>query len=86
MMLAAVWSKTSFALTVLRLTRNRPKVKTLVQVIMVSMNSFIIFNVITVWAQCGFDKDGVQRDAKSCLSEQFTAASMMFAGGKYQTP
>lgn len=80
MMLGAVWSKTSFGLTVLRLTRNRPKVRTLVQIIIATMNSFIIFNVIAVWVQCGVGAHGKVDDETYCLSKRFTTSSMMFAG------
>ncbi|KAK3951081.1 hypothetical protein QBC32DRAFT_315214 [Pseudoneurospora amorphoporcata] len=80
MMLGAVWSKTSFGLTVLRLTRNRPKVRTLVQIIIATMNSFIIFNVIAVWVQCGVGASGKVDDETYCLSKNFTTSSMMFAG------
>ena len=48
MMLGAVWSKTSFGLTVLRLIQDRSKVKVLVLAIIATMNSFMIFNVIAV--------------------------------------
>ncbi|EAA30421.2 hypothetical protein GE21DRAFT_10579 [Neurospora crassa] len=80
MMLGAVWSKTSFGLTVLRLIRDRPKVRALVLVIIATMNSFIIFNVIAVWIQCGVDEHGNEDDELNCLSIKFTASSMMFAG------
>ncbi|KAK3490065.1 hypothetical protein B0T13DRAFT_85677 [Neurospora crassa] len=80
MMLGAVWSKTSFGLTVLRLIRDRPKVRALVLVIIATMNSFIIFNVITVWIQCGVDEHGNEDDEPNCLSIKLTASSMMFAG------
>ncbi|EGO55826.1 hypothetical protein NEUTE1DRAFT_103236 [Neurospora tetrasperma FGSC 2508] len=80
MMLGAVWSKTSFGLTVLRLIRDRPKIRALVLVIIATMNSFIIFNVIAVWIQCGVDEHGNEDDEPNCLSIKFTASSMMFAG------
>ncbi|KAL0468068.1 hypothetical protein QR685DRAFT_574177 [Neurospora intermedia] len=80
MMLGAVWSKTSFGLTVLRLIRDRPKIRALVLVIIATMNSFLIFNVIAVWIQCGVGEHGNEDDEPNCLSIKFTASSMMFAG------
>ncbi|KAK3348177.1 hypothetical protein B0H65DRAFT_424083 [Neurospora tetraspora] len=80
MMLGAVWSKTSFGLTVLRLIRDRAKVRALVLIIIATMNSFIIFNVVAVWVQCGVDDNGNLEDKTYCLSKKFTVSSMMFAG------
>ena len=96
MMLGAVWSKTSFGLTVLRLTRgDRQKVRALVLAIIATMNSFIIFNVVAVWVQCGIYVDAEGRFVReedvpielkrddNCLSKKFTSCSMMFAGSEY---
>lgn len=85
-MLGAVWSKTSFGLTVLRLIRDRAKVRALVLIIIATMNSFIIFNVVAVWVQCGVDDNGNLEDKTYCLSKKFTVSSMMFAGSEYQDP
>ncbi|KAK3388758.1 hypothetical protein B0T20DRAFT_457333 [Sordaria brevicollis] len=80
MMLGAAWSKTSFGLTVLRLIRDRPKVKTLVLTIIASMNSFVIFNVIAVWVQCGVGQPDDSDAHSNCSSKEFTVSTMMFAG------
>ncbi|KAK3312898.1 hypothetical protein B0H66DRAFT_382804 [Apodospora peruviana] len=49
-MLAVVWSKTSFAITLLRLTEG--KFKAFVWVTIVSMNAFFLMEVLLVWIRC----------------------------------
>ena len=49
---AATWSKTSFALTLLRLTDGRIKIKWLLWFIIVSMNIFMGLSALFNWIHC----------------------------------
>ncbi|KAK3385828.1 hypothetical protein B0H63DRAFT_449829 [Podospora didyma] len=49
-MLAVVWSKTSFAITLLRLTEGR--IKTFVWCVIILMNLVMILEALIVWVQC----------------------------------
>lgn len=52
-LLGAAWSKTSFALTLLRLTRSGTRLRKLVWFIIVSLNSVMVFNAVLqfIWCQ-----------------------------------
>ncbi|KXH29876.1 hypothetical protein CNYM01_02927 [Colletotrichum nymphaeae SA-01] len=52
--IAAAWSKTSFALTLLRITRESSErwMKLLVWFIIISINTFLGVNVLFTWIQC----------------------------------
>ena len=49
-LVAAIWSKTSFALTLLRLTEGRTRA--LVWFIMISMNIAMGLSAVFIWVQC----------------------------------
>ena len=49
-MFAVVWSKTAFAITLLRLTEG--KLKAFVWFVIISMNLTMFFEIVFVWAKC----------------------------------
>jgi len=80
--LGAVWSKTSFGMTLLRITNG--KTKAVVWFIMVSMNAAVSASIVVSWVQCdplpkGWDKSIA---GGKCWDPRVNVYYMMFAAGK----
>ncbi|KAK0625052.1 hypothetical protein B0T17DRAFT_577729 [Bombardia bombarda] len=77
--LAAVWSKTSFAMTLLRITKGWTK--TAVWLIIVTMNLAMSTNVITTWLQCSPVSKGWDVSVSgSCWDPKVNTYIAVFAG------
>lgn len=81
--LAAVWSKTSFGMTLLRITGKKTKLA--VWFIIISMNLAMTINVVTTWVQCypvqkGWDREGVEG---RCWDARVNAYYGIFAAGEF---
>ncbi|KAK3312689.1 hypothetical protein B0H66DRAFT_643870 [Apodospora peruviana] len=76
--LAAVWSKTSFGMTLLRITGKKTKVA--VWCIIVTMNLAMSVNVVTTWIQCWPVQRGWDREVPgSCWDPRVNAYYAIFA-------
>lgn len=80
--LAAVWSKTSFAMTLLRITGHKTKVA--VWVVIISINLAMSVNVVTTWVQCDPVEKGLDREVPGrCWDPRVNVYYGIFAGGEF---
>ena len=80
--LAAVWSKTSFALTLLRLMSGRMRL--VLWVIIVTINIFMGLNAVFLWARCTPPSKTWNPYAPgTCWEEHIYPAYGMFAAGEF---
>lgn len=83
--LAAVWSKTSFALTLLRLMSGRMRI--LLWVIIATINIFMGLNAIFMWARCSPpSKVWEPFGPGTCWGENVYPSYGMFAAGGCPSP
>ncbi|KAI0008735.1 hypothetical protein F4779DRAFT_618261 [Xylariaceae sp. FL0662B] len=77
--LGAAWSKTSFAITLLRIAK--PKIKTALWSIIISMNIVVSISVIMRWAQCQpFRKTWEPHAEGNCLDRDAILGFTIYAG------
>ncbi|KAI1409017.1 hypothetical protein F5Y13DRAFT_171333 [Hypoxylon sp. FL1857] len=75
MMLSATWSKTSFAVTLLRITNG--KIKTLLWMIIITMNVFMTVGALSLFLQCSPVEKSWDKDIPgTCWHELNTIAGM----------
>jgi hypothetical protein len=80
--LAAVWSKTSFALTLIRLLKDGWR--TFVWVIVVTMNIAMFLNALFLWVRCSpVAKTWNIYMPGTCWADNVYPTYGMFAAGKY---
>ena len=83
--LAAVWSKTSFALTLLRLMKGRMRI--VLWIIIVSMNILMDLNAIFLWVRCWPSaKTWSPQMEGSCWAPNVYPTYGLFAAGEFRAP
>ncbi|KAI0837562.1 hypothetical protein F5Y06DRAFT_270757 [Hypoxylon sp. FL0890] len=79
MTLSAAWSKTSFAVTLLRITKGQ--IKTLLWMIIITMNVFMTVGALSLFFQCSPVAKSWDQDIPGACWHEFNTIAGMFSSG-----